>query len=99
MHTTLHSPHSANRQQLLDTSLTLSMLFRIVIRVDGWEVDSQYPHGHFVCSLGPIGDVETETRAILVEHGLLSKPFTPAQVRVFNAHLVVRGGGGFGDRD
>ena len=60
----------------------LPALCRIVIRIDGWEVDSQYPHGHFVCSLGPIGDVETETKAILVEHGLLSKPFTRAQVRV-----------------
>ena len=53
---------------------------RILIRVDGWEEGSQYPHGHFVCSLGPIGDTETETKAILITHGLLSQPFTKAQV-------------------
>jgi DIS3-like exonuclease 1 len=53
---------------------------RILVRVDGWEEGSRYPHGHFVCSLGPIGDVETETKAILTTHGLVSQPFTKAHL-------------------
>lgn len=34
---------------------------RIVVAIDGWEADSMYPSGHYVRSLGPIGDKDTET--------------------------------------
>ena len=34
---------------------------RIVVAVDGWEVDSMYPHGHYIRTLGTIGDKDTET--------------------------------------
>lgn len=34
---------------------------RIVVALDGWEPDSSYPHGHYVRTLGTIGDKETET--------------------------------------
>ena len=87
----LHSVHC--ERQLLLTRIQyvfLSAHSRIVIRIDGWEVDSQYPHGHFVCSIGPIGDVETETKTILLEHGLFTQPFTKAQVRECDVHSVVR---------
>ncbi|KAJ7389201.1 DIS3 mitotic control [Desmophyllum pertusum] len=40
---------------------------RIVVRIDFWEVDSVYPNGHFVRSLGLIGNVETEIQALMVE--------------------------------
>ncbi|KAJ1957444.1 hypothetical protein EC988_000830, partial [Linderina pennispora] len=38
-----------------------------VVAIDGWPADSQYPHGHFVRPLGPIGDLDTEIDVILVE--------------------------------
>ncbi len=34
---------------------------RIVVAIDSWEADSAYPAGHYVRTLGPIGDRETET--------------------------------------
>ncbi|ELU13403.1 hypothetical protein CAPTEDRAFT_108980 [Capitella teleta] len=48
---------------------------RIIVRLDNWEVGSQYPNGHFVRSLGPAGQVETEISAILIEHNLQVPPF------------------------
>ncbi|KAI7869074.1 hypothetical protein BDF14DRAFT_1880529 [Spinellus fusiger] len=43
---------------------------RIVVRIDHWPISSQYPHGHYVRSLGPIHQLDTEISAILVEHGI-----------------------------
>ena len=54
---------------------------RIVVRIDFWEVGSMYPSGHFVRSLGPIGDLETEIQALMVEHSLAAPSFTEAQLR------------------
>ena len=34
---------------------------RLVVAVDCWEADSLYPSGHYVRTLGAIGDKETET--------------------------------------
>ena len=34
---------------------------RIVVAIDSWEADSAYPAGHYVRTLGTIGDRETET--------------------------------------
>ncbi|KAL1922444.1 uncharacterized protein VTP21DRAFT_9983 [Calcarisporiella thermophila] len=41
---------------------------RIVVRIDSWPANSQYPNGHYVRSLGPIHQLDTEIQAILVEH-------------------------------
>ncbi|KAI7902436.1 DIS3-like exonuclease 1-like protein [Cokeromyces recurvatus] len=43
---------------------------RIVVRIDNWPIHSQYPNGHFVRSLGPIHQLDTEISAILVEHSI-----------------------------
>lgn len=34
---------------------------RIVVAVDSWDVLSRYPSGHYVRTIGDIGDKETET--------------------------------------
>ena len=34
---------------------------RIVVVIDSWEPDSMYPAGHYVRTLGVIGERETET--------------------------------------
>lgn len=34
---------------------------RIVAAIDDWTVDSMYPSGHYVRTLGVIGDRDTET--------------------------------------
>lgn len=51
---------------------------RIVVCIDSWPVDSQYPNGHFVRTIGPIGDIDTETMAQLIEHGITITPFSKA---------------------
>ena len=51
---------------------------RIIVRIDFWEESSLYPCGHFVRSLGPIGNLETETASLMVENSLFAPPFTEA---------------------
>ena len=56
------------------------MYCRIVVRIDSWEPDSQYPNGHFVRTLGKSGQLETDIAAILLEHDLSAAPFSDVQV-------------------
>ncbi|XP_071489125.1 DIS3-like exonuclease 1 [Diadema antillarum] len=49
---------------------------RILVRIDNWPADSQYPNGHFVRALGPIGQLETEVAAILIENRISVGPFS-----------------------
>ncbi|KAG2423316.1 hypothetical protein HXX76_015463 [Chlamydomonas incerta] len=51
---------------------------RIVVVIDGWDVDSAYPRGHYTRTLGVIGERETETEVILIENDINTNPFTPA---------------------
>jgi len=51
---------------------------RIVVAIDGWEVDSLFPHGHYVKALGTIGDREAETEVLLLENDINTLPFTQA---------------------
>lgn len=51
---------------------------RIVVAVDGWDPDSLYPTGHYVRTLGPIGDRDTETEVLLLENDVNTSAFTPA---------------------
>jgi len=51
------------------------------VRIDFWEVNSKYPSGHFVRSLGPIGNLETEVEVLMVEHSLAAPSFTEAQLK------------------
>lgn len=51
---------------------------RIVVAIDGWDIDAPYPHGHYVRSLGTIGDRTTETEVVLLEHDVTSAPFSAA---------------------
>ena len=67
---------------------------RIVVRIDAWPVSSLLPEvrehtllcttnaaqGHFVREIGPLGDVHTDTQALLVEHDIDIAPFSPKQV-------------------
>ena len=43
---------------------------RVCVRIDEWSEDSQYPSGHYVSALGEIEDLDTETRALLIEHDI-----------------------------
>lgn len=43
---------------------------RLTIRIDDWPRTSQYPNGHYVSILGPIGDIDTETKVLMVENDI-----------------------------
>ncbi|XP_076802631.1 exosome complex exonuclease RRP44-like [Clavelina lepadiformis] len=51
---------------------------RIVVAIDCWPKHSKYPQGHFVRSLGEIGDKETENEVLLLEHDVSHAPFSQA---------------------
>ena len=38
---------------------------RLLVAIDEWDVNSAFPTGHYVRTLGDIGDRETETEARL----------------------------------
>ena len=47
--------------------------------IDFWEAAHRFPTGHYVRTLGAVGDVGAESEAILHEHEVNSAPFS-AQV-------------------
>ncbi|KAG2382977.1 hypothetical protein C9374_004944 [Naegleria lovaniensis] len=51
---------------------------RIIVRISDWEKKSKYPSGFYVRTLGPIGDLDTETEGLLVENQLYTStlPFS-----------------------
>ncbi|OQR89330.1 exosome complex exonuclease RRP44 [Achlya hypogyna] len=49
---------------------------RIVVSIDSWPVDSRFPVGHYVRTLGVIGDKETETKVLLLEHDIPCEAFS-----------------------
>ncbi|CAK1598616.1 unnamed protein product [Parnassius mnemosyne] len=51
---------------------------RILVALDSWPRNSRYPLGHFVRSLGPIGDKNAENEVILLEHDIPHARFSEA---------------------
>jgi len=51
---------------------------RIVIHIDSWPRYSKYPIGHYVKTLGEIGNKSVEAEAILIQHGIAYQAFSAA---------------------
>lgn len=51
---------------------------RLLVAIDSWPRASRYPQGHYVKSLGNIGDKETENQVLLLEHDVPHLSFTDA---------------------
>lgn len=51
---------------------------RLVVAIDSWPRTSRYPLGHYVKSLGIIGDKDTENQVLLLEHDVPHLQFTEA---------------------
>eukprot|EP01125_Pyxidicula_operculata_P004297 TRINITY_DN1650_c0_g1_i1.p1 TRINITY_DN1650_c0_g1~~TRINITY_DN1650_c0_g1_i1.p1 ORF type:complete len:1014 (+),score=302.63 TRINITY_DN1650_c0_g1_i1:51-3092(+) len=51
---------------------------RIVIGIDSWPRYSKHPIGHYVKTLGDIGDSNAESESLLIQHGISYEEFTPA---------------------
>jgi len=41
-----------------------------MVQIDSWPADSKFPIGHYVKTLGDIGDKDTETQVLLIEHDI-----------------------------
>lgn len=54
---------------------------RIVVVMDTWERSAAWPSGHFVRVLGAVGDKESETESILMEHDIPYRPFSEAVLK------------------
>ncbi|PRW57734.1 DIS3-like exonuclease 1 [Chlorella sorokiniana] len=54
---------------------------RLVLRLDGWDQGSHYPHGHLVRVLGPINSLRSETDGVLVSSGVHWQPFSEGALR------------------
>ncbi|KAF6774219.1 hypothetical protein AHF37_06740 [Paragonimus kellicotti] len=63
---------------------------RFIVRMDSWVASSNYPHGHYVQSLGRIGDLETETQTLLIEHNLAVRAFSDAQLNELAVYAAQR---------
>lgn len=48
---------------------------RVLVTIDSWDMDSRYPVGHFVRSLGELETKGAETEALLLEHDVQYRPF------------------------
>lgn len=49
---------------------------RIVVAVDSWDRLSRHPSGHYVRTIGEIGDRDTESEVVLIENDINSRPFS-----------------------
>jgi len=49
---------------------------RIMVQIDAWPAESKYPVGHYVKTLGEIGDKDTETQVLLIEHDIPTAPWS-----------------------
>ncbi|CAF0928716.1 unnamed protein product [Adineta steineri] len=51
---------------------------RVMVQIDHWPRLSRYPQGHFIKTLGKLGDKETENEVILAENDILHHEFPEA---------------------
>ncbi|CAK9137039.1 unnamed protein product [Ilex paraguariensis] len=49
---------------------------RIIVAVDSWDCLSRYPSGHYVRTIGEIGDRDTESEVVLIENDIDARPFS-----------------------
>ncbi|XP_042040282.1 exosome complex exonuclease RRP44 homolog A-like [Salvia splendens] len=49
---------------------------RIIVAVDSWDRLSRYPSGHYVRTIGDIGDRDTESEVVLIENDIDARPFS-----------------------
>ena len=52
---------------------------RILVAIDSWPIESRYPLGHYVKTIGESGSTDVETEVLLHEHDIPCDPF-PAKV-------------------
>lgn len=51
---------------------------RLIVALDSWPTSSPFPLGHYVRTIGPVGDKDVETQVLLHEHNIPHEPFSAA---------------------
>ncbi len=51
---------------------------KILVTIDNWSINSRYPDGHFVRSLGKVESKEAEQESLLLEYEVPYRPFGKA---------------------
>lgn len=54
---------------------------RVLVAIDSWPRNSRYPIGHYVRTLGAVGDRDTENEVLLLEHDIPHDPFSEAVLK------------------
>ncbi|KAH7283674.1 hypothetical protein KP509_34G018800 [Ceratopteris richardii] len=49
---------------------------RILVAVDSWDISLRYPLGHYVKTIGDIGDRATESEVLMIENDINNRPFS-----------------------
>jgi exosome complex exonuclease DIS3/RRP44 len=75
-HTFIPADRSVPRVRLETRQADTLVGKRILINIDSWPRTSRFPRGHFVRVLGEIGDKETETEVLLLEHDVPHQSFS-----------------------
>jgi VacB/RNase II family 3'-5' exoribonuclease len=60
---------------------------RIVVAIDDWNIDSRYPEGHYLYTLGEAGKFITETQALLIENCIRHFDFKNENLNPFLSEL------------
>jgi exosome complex exonuclease DIS3/RRP44 len=69
------------RIQIESKQLELLQDKRILVVIDSWPRDSKFPLGHYTKTIGTIGEKETETQVLLLEHDIPVAPWTNAVLK------------------
>ncbi len=77
-HTFIPAERSIPRIRLETRQAETLLGQRILVSIDNWPRSSRFPHGHFVRTLGEIGDKETENEVLLLEHDVPHQSFSSA---------------------
>ena len=70
--------HKLPRVLLTTRRLKELLACRVLISIDSWPVNSQWPIGHFVRSFGSVGVKDVETNVLLHEFDVPHESFSPA---------------------
>ncbi|RYE97528.1 MAG: hypothetical protein EOO41_03420, partial [Methanobacteriota archaeon] len=44
--------------------------YRLMVSIDDWPAHSKYPNGHYVSTVGPANDIDTEITCLAISHGI-----------------------------
>ena len=53
---------------------------RVQVAIDGWGVNSKYPSGHYIATIGESGNIHTESEVILLTHQVPHQNFPDAVI-------------------